>query len=136
MSHVLLLASNDGGEIDIVNGVTTMSAGLETAVYLSLFGVNSDVEYWGNYLTDKPEEKLQGKTDRFLTGLPVSSGYINEIKRVVNEDLTWLIDIGIATEIEVTVTIPTMNTYHITVDILGEDSNESIYNINWQVSMN
>ena len=39
---VLLYHTPDGGEIEMVNGLVTMSGGLETMAYLCLFGGNEE----------------------------------------------------------------------------------------------
>ena len=54
---VLLTHTDDDGDIEVLNGLVTMAGGLETAVYLSLFGANehdpggldSPQQYWGNW---------------------------------------------------------------------------------------
>ncbi|GAG06443.1 unnamed protein product, partial [marine sediment metagenome] len=61
---ILLLSTKDGGDINIESGLIEMTAGFETAVYLSLFGGNIEDDgteatksktWWGNLLeTDNP----------------------------------------------------------------------------------
>ena len=50
---VKLIQTNDDGDINIINGVTEMSGGLETTVYLALFGGNED----DNGIGDTPHQK-------------------------------------------------------------------------------
>ena len=59
---VILYQSLNDGEIEIVDGIVTMDGGLQTAVYLSLFGGNIDdaagfdkrLSWWGN--CEEPDE--------------------------------------------------------------------------------
>ena len=39
---VLLFQTIDDGNVEVINGIITMSGGLDTAAYLSLFGGNEE----------------------------------------------------------------------------------------------
>ena len=79
---VSLRQTDDGGEITVVNGVVEMSGGLETAVYLSLFGGNEDDDgradnpqtWWGNLAENEPERQYRSETQHLLQALPATTG--------------------------------------------------------------
>ena len=66
---VALRQTVDGGEITVINGIVELDGGLETSVYLSLFGGNvddpgdrvSDKTWWGNYDETNPNRKYRSR---------------------------------------------------------------------------
>lgn len=141
---VLLVQTNNDGEIQCVNGTMTMTPGLENAVYLSLFGGNdldsgSDGnrnEYWGNFMVELPANKYRSETQFLLTGLPAVTGNIKQIHDAVLRDLNWMLEAGVANSVEATVTMPGLNRVLIVVTINGESDSNLSFEENWLASMN
>jgi hypothetical protein len=141
---VSLFNTVDGGNITIESGVTTMSGGLETAAYLSLFGGNEDddlttgtlMEWWGNGLETDPAYKYRSETQYLLTILPPTSGNLLRIEEAANRDLKWFKDKNIATDVEALVTIPELNKVMITVNINVEGEITTIeFLANWKADI-
>ena len=123
-SDILLFQTNDGGDINIVNGKVETTVGLETAVYLSLFGGNEDdngigdnlAQWWGNI--DAPAlNRYRSQTQNILKSLPLISGNLTRIRDAINNDLAWLIETGIASAIVAELFIEDVNRLKITIDI-------------------
>lgn len=125
-SDVRLFHTKDGGEIEIVRGLVTMADGLETAVYLSLFGGNERdrglaaddrLQWWGNL--DEPDEsrKCRSETQALLRSLPATAANLRRIDDAVTRDLDWLKS-EIASSVETTVTMPAANAIAVDVAIL------------------
>lgn len=140
---VLLFQTNDDGEISIVDGVVEMTAGFETAVYLSLFGGNSDDDglpgnknnWWGNLGENDPAKQYRSKTQYLLDNIAPNSANIVRIKDAANNDLGWMKSQKIATAIEVLVSIPKKNYVRIDVVIEGDGRKVPIKFLrNWQVA--
>lgn len=126
MTDVLLYNTTEGGEIEYVNGVATTEDGLQTAVYLSLFGGNSEdsgltaddaKQWWGNLIEDQPARKLRSETQHLLKVLPLIPGNLQRVRETVERDLTWLGEEGIVSGVVVQVTMPQLNRVAIRVDV-------------------
>ena len=122
---VSLFQTTDDGEITVVNGIVSMSSGLETAAYLSLFGGNEDddgratnpLNWWGNIGENQPSMHYHSETQFLLTGLPATTGNLRRIEDAVNRDLAWFLTQKVASSITVVVTIPEVNRVKIVVSI-------------------
>lgn len=141
---VQLYQSLDGGEITVIDGIMVMSSGLDTAVYLSLFGGNEDCTsrpgcqftWWGNYQeTDKAYKQIS-LTQHLLQSIPAIPANLRRIEDAVTEDLQWLLDKKIASDIdEHNVTIPAPNTIKIIVRIIADGiESEFEYVENWKAA--
>jgi len=138
----LLYQTTDGGNINVVNGIFEMSGGLDTAAYLSLFGGNEDDDgrndnsftWWGNIDEIDKAKHYRSETQNLLQSLPATSNNLRRIKEAAKRDLQWMLDKKVATTIEATVTIPTLNAVKITIVIgaLGESLNFEFIE-NWKV---
>lgn len=126
---VRLYQTVDGGEIDISNGQLALSDGLETAVYLSLFGGNEDdsggddterKQWWGNFEELDEDEKYRSETQYLLNGLPASSANLLRIEDAIARDLAWLSN-GLASSVDVAVSIPALNRIAISIEIVIDD---------------
>ena len=80
MSDVLLSQTADGGEITVANGQVALTGGLESAVYLSIFGGNDSdsgqestapKQWWGNLDEPDPAGRYRGQTQYLLRALPL-----------------------------------------------------------------
>lgn len=126
MTDVLLRQSNDGGEITIQGGLLLMSEGLETAVYLSLFGGNEEdpgeaelaLQWWGNLLEAEPERAYRSETQFLLRALPAIPINLRRIEQAAARDLQWLLDTETAQSVAVEATIPTVNRVRLGLEIV------------------
>jgi len=122
MTDIWLFNTTDGGEINHVNGEPELTGGFETMIYLCLFGGNLDDDgteatkkytWWGNIDEQDPDKIYVSRTQDILRGIPLITGNLPIIKAAVLEDLKVFSDAGIANKIEVTVSIPALNTLKI-----------------------
>lgn len=127
MSDVLLRQTNDGGEIAVENGLVLLSDGLETSVYLSLFGGNQDdgadvaserLQWWGNVDEPLVERRYRSETQHVLRALPAVPRNLRRIEQAASRDLAWMVEQGIAQSVEVAATIPTLNRVRVEVSIV------------------
>ena len=140
---VVLYQSLDDGEIEIVDGIVTMDGGLQTAVYLSLFGGNDDdaagfdtrLSWWGNIQENDESKKIRSLTQYNLKALPATTFNMLIIKDSVLRDLAWMTEIGAATEVDCEVSIPAINKVQINVKINAEgSSSEFEFFENWRIN--
>lgn len=115
MTDVRLINTPDNGDLEVTYSQNyfyiAMDAGLETAVYLSLFGGKN---WWGN-LGEQPENQATAETEAFLATIPATTGNLRRLEQVVLRDLSW-----IDASVEVSVSIPKLNWVQIDIDI-GEE---------------
>lgn len=124
ISDILLFQTNDGGDINIDNGRVKTTAGLETAVYLSLFGGNDDdsgignnlTQWWGN-VNEPILQTYRSQTQFILKSIPLISGNLARIRDAVNNDLSWLVETEIASSIMVELFIEAVNKLRIEIKI-------------------
>jgi phage gp46-like protein len=114
MSDVKHFQTVDGGEIEINIGTITVDDGVETAVYLSMFGGNEDdpggddlsKQWWGNSLETDPKRMYRGNTQYLLRSLPTTSANLQRIKTAVKNDLEWMLEDEILSSIDIAVYVP------------------------------
>jgi phage gp46-like protein len=132
MTDVLLRHQPDGGNIDCVNGQLLMSDGLETAAYLSIFGGNEldsgadgDAlrEWWGNKIERIEARKYRSRFQNLMASLPLVPGNLARLEEAAALDLTWFVDEGIATYVNVDASIPALNTVKLDVLIVVDGVN-------------
>lgn len=140
---VKLFQTTDGGEITVTGGVTQLTGGLDTAVYLSLFGGNFDddgsegnrAQWWGNFGETEDARKYRSKTQYLLRSIPATSGNLRRVEEAVLADLAWMLEIKAATEIKATISIPGVNRVKMIVDVRADSGAVQLeYIENWQVS--
>ena len=140
---VLLFQTVDDGEILVEEGVTKLSSGLETAVYLSLFGgneeddgsENSTQQWWGN-ADELDANSYRSLTQYSLITIPPSTGNLIRIQDAVEQDLQWLLDEGVASSVNVLVTIPGLNKVQIEAEIMAEGNPSSFkFFENWKAAV-
>ena len=132
MSDVRLYQTTDDGEIDVEDGSPVLDDGLATAVYLSMFGGR---DWWGNASEQLPERRYNCETEELLEGLPATSGNLNRLVEAAKRDLAWLVSAGVATAVNVLVTIPALNRVRIAVGITGEETREFVFVENWKAAL-
>ena len=141
---VLLCQTPDNGEVEIIDGIVTMDGGLDTAAYLSLFGGNYDdnsgfdttLQWWGNIGESDQSRGYRSETQFLLHSIPATSFNLLRIEDAVKNDLNWLLTEKIATELQVSVSIPNLNKVNITVNInaIGSPKEISFYE-NWKTNI-
>lgn len=139
MSDVLLYQTNDNGEINVTNGVVEMSAGLRTAVYLSLFGGNEDdpggsdtsKSWWGNI---GETETYRSETQYLLNSIPATPNNLRRVEQAALRDLAWMTP-DVANNIQVEARLTGLNKIEIRAIITAEGREEEfIYSENWKAA--
>jgi phage gp46-like protein len=137
---VLLFQTDNDGDICVEGGVVTMSGGLETAAYLSLFGGNEDDDgvgaehnWWGNLDETESAREYRSETQNLLQAIPATAANLLKIEEAARRDLAWLVEVGAALDVVVLATIPALHTVKITVSFGGDISLEFVEN--WQASV-
>lgn len=140
MTDVLLYQILDDGEVEIEDGVTTLTDGFETALYLALFGGNIDdsagenteLSWWGNINEDESSQ-YRSQTQFLLRSIPATSRNIKRINDAVKADLKFMLDENIASDISVSTRIPERNKAQIDVVITADGDESSFsYTENWR----
>jgi len=144
MSDILLLSTNDGGEIVCENGIIEMTAGFETAVFLSLHAGNiadngtqatKKQTWWGNLLEENnPDGKIISQFQNILSGLPATPENLIKAKNAAAADLAWLTATGIADKIEISATIPVQNRIAVEINVFKDGAKlyGTKYEENWK----
>ena len=137
---VLLYQTTDNGEMNVELGVTEMTGGFQTAIYLSLYGGNDDdsgteaddsKQYWQNLIETIPARKLRSETQFILQSLPATSGNLKMVEAAALKDLDWLSDS--ASNIEARATIPRLNWVDIFITFEADGKREQFkYSANWE----
>lgn len=126
MTDVFILQTSDDGDLRIQNGDIVLTDGIETAVYLSLFGGNDDDSggendknsWWGNLDEPNINAHVRSETQFLLTSLPPFTGNVSRISAAVLRDTAWMITLKHAIKIEVQTVLISLNRVKITLDIL------------------
>lgn len=138
MTDVLLYQTDDDGEVNISGGVVELSSGLETAVYVSLFGGNEDdagggdetLSWWGN---DGELQQYRSRTQHMLRSIPPIPANLRRIEDAGNSDLAWMLKEGAASSVDVAASMPGLNRVSIVVTIDGDQ--QLTYSENWRASV-
>lgn len=140
---VKLFQTIDDGEINVVNGVIDMSSGLDTAVYLSLWGGNEDCSgqvvcpftWWGNFDETDKAKKQVSETQYLLQSIPAITANLLRIEQAAGRDLNWLLENKIASSVVITVSIPALNRIKIIANIEARGIESSFEFVeNWKAS--
>ncbi len=140
---VSLFQTDDDGNIEVEGGVVKMSGGLETSVYLSLFGGNEDddgradnrANWWANIDEVDPAREYHSETQNLLQALAATSGNLRRVQDAANRDLSWFITNKVSSTVNVVASIPGINRIKLTIDI-GAQGEETSFEFveNWKVS--
>jgi phage gp46-like protein len=126
---VKLVNAADGGDIEILGGLVTMSSGLDVAVYLSLFGGNEldsglqgddSKQFWANLGETDPAKMYRSRTQSTLLSLPAVPANMLRVQDAVNADLSWML-VSVASSIDVVVSMPALNHVSIAINITVAD---------------
>ena len=129
MKDLYLKFSEYDPDLEVINGMPTLSGGLSNAVYLSLF-VHA---WWGNSLSDATGQYIT-KIPEIRSSRPLTNQTRIDIIEAAKEALNWMLTAGIAAEIEVTATIPKVGVLYLAVEITEPEQDESTnftYALNW-----
>ncbi len=128
---VLLFQTADGGDVSIDDGITRMSQGFDVTSYLSLFGGNeSSNAWWGNNIGGPATHHYVSETGLLLKSVPATSNNLRRVEDAVIRDLSWMITEKIVNTVDVSVTIPKINSVKITINIDVNDPIEFVENWN------
>lgn len=136
---VLLFQINDDGEIELIDGLITMSGGLQTTAYLALFGGNVEdaggfdesKTWWANFNETDPAFKYRSETQNLLRSLPAVPANLRRLEDAAVRDLSYLVTIGAATQVSAVATMPALNRVKLAIEIDGDSTLEFV--INWEV---
>lgn len=144
MADVWLQQTLNDGDITVENGVVALSAGLETAVYLSLFGGNEDDDgrpdnprnWWGNLSETDLSRQYRSETQFLLQGLPATTGNLRRLEDAAVRDLAWLLTEQVASSVQVSAGIPAINRVRllVVIEAQGEESRFAFVE-NWKASV-
>lgn len=138
---VRLFQTNDNGNISVDAGIVAMDGGLETAAYLSLFGgnhlddlsQNTPFSWWGNIGETDTAFQYRSLFQWAKTQYPLTSGNLVRFEDAAKRDLQWFLDKQIASEVNVSATIPGLNTLALDVEILAYGQrNQFRFTENWE----
>jgi len=143
MTDVLLFQTNDNGEVEIEGGLVTLTPGLDTAAYLSLFGgnwkddgsQNNRQTWWGNLGEQDPSRRYRSETQYLLGTIPATSRNLRRVEDAATRDLQWLLDEAVASSLTVSASLIGLNRVKIEVIIRAEgDESQFNYTENWRAS--
>lgn len=143
MTDVLLFQTNDNGEMEIEGGLVTLTPGLDTAAYLSLFGgnwkddgsQNNRQTWWGNLGEIGTTGQYRSETQYLLGTVPAIPRNLRRIEDAAARDLQWLLDESIASSLTVSASLIGQNRVKIGVVIRAEgDESQFSYTENWRAS--
>ena len=138
---ILIQQTNDGGEIEVVNGIVTVTGGFESAAYLSLFGgevsdtgIRDDsAQWWGNYLEPDPAFKIRSEFQRATYTLPLTPSNLLKFEEAAQTDLAWFVETGAATAVTAEASIPAVNRLTLAVTIEASGGKIDLkFNANWE----
>ena len=141
---ILLFQTNDDGDIAIENNRIKTSGGIETMVYLCLFGGNENhsgfgdnsLQWWGNLLETDDKFKLTSETQNLIRSLPMVTSNLIRLDKAVRRDLQVMIEEKIINELDVTISVVSANRVSIlvTADAFG-DKIDFKFTVNWESSL-
>lgn len=132
---IRIFQTENNGDISVSGGFIEMDSGLESAVYLSLFGGNEQDDgaagnataWWGNGIEQASGARLISRTQNLLQSMPITTGNVEKLRLSVLLDLESMKDSGVFESIDATITIPALNTVGIRVDFVLSGEKGSFY---------
>ena len=140
---VLLYNTQNGGEINFVNGQPEMTAEFSVMMFLCLFGGNLEDDglegnkktWWGNYNENNPDKRYISRFQNLaMTGLPLTSGNLRRLEDAALSDLAVFKTEKIATEVSAIASIPERNRLNLAATVIGSagETTSVDYLLNWQ----
>lgn len=140
---VLLYDTDDGGDIDIINGLVMPDRGFGTAMYLSIMGGNIDdggkvdnaKTWWGNRINGtKEHEKIVSRFQSIIKTLPLTTKNLAAAEDAIMEDLDWMKREEIIDEIKVN--LKAVSNHRVEIEIVltknGNLVEKGNYSANWE----
>jgi phage gp46-like protein len=128
--------TENGGEMSVRNGEPKTDPGLETAINISIFG-HDGTDFWMNeYLS--ASEQLGGKFIKFLRENPKTVKNINQSEQYLRQDLQWILDDGVADDVQISIGSERQQQIYFTVEIyaFGKMIFKNQFQVNWMAQMN
>lgn len=127
---IKLISDNTNGELEEKSGKIVCDPTLWTSVFISLFGGNREastqtkrnpkgvenLDYFGN-LYQRNGFLFNSEFEKITASEPFTSGKIKRFEAAVINDTAWLITSGRCDKIECSITILTVNSLKITLQI-------------------
>ena len=138
---VHLFHTPDGGDIELEGGQISLSPGIETMIYLSLFGGNSEddgtqdnpVAWWGNVDETIESRKLISRTQHIIDGLPASPANLLKINEAIRQDLKPMLEERIISDLDVQSRIPETKKIALTISGIADGLEFSFsFTENWK----
>ncbi len=141
---LLLISTNDGGDIETLNSEFVMTNGFESASYISLFGGNikdngtestKNKSWWGNQLSiNDPDSKIISGTMAIIKGLPATPENLRKVETAAADDLAWFKSQEMCDTIEVEGSIPSRNRLELSIRMLknGNELADFKFIVNWE----
>lgn len=122
MADVLIFNTLDGGDIAIEQGSPVLTGGLESMAYLCLFGGNGDdngapdnpLSWWGNI---GESVRYRSQTQFLLKSVAATPFNLRRIESAALSDLAIFQNENIVSDLEVSASIPAVNTVVIDVSL-------------------
>ncbi len=143
VADVRLFHTADGGDIEFIAGQPTMSDGLDTAVYLSLFGGNEQdsglqgddrKQWWANIGETDQARIIRSRTQNLLRSIPAITGNLRRIEDAAKADLGWMLA-DVASAIEVTASMPSLNRVALVIDVTVSNTDyQFVFATRWGVA--
>lgn len=142
-TDVFLFHTADGGNIESIGGVITLADGLETAVYLSLFGGNerdsgeardNRKQWWGNLSEPVPARTYRSATQHLLLSLTPTTGNLRALEDAIKRDTLWMTD-EIVERVEAEASMPGRTTVVCAVKFTMKDGTDRMFRfqVPWRV---
>lgn len=127
---IKLISDNTNGELEEKSGKIVCDPTLWTSVFISLFGGNREastqtkrnpkgvenLDYFGN-LYQRNGFLFNSEFEKITASEPFTSGNIKRFEAAVINDTAWLVTSGRCDKIECSITILTVNSLKITLQI-------------------
>ena len=104
------------GEFDINDGQAKMDQGLETSTFISLYSGEKDI-FWGNNLFINPNFHYGGEYEKLAENLDINPENVLSLIEAIKNDLNWMKNEGIASNIIVTAEIINAKDVNFTIAI-------------------
>lgn len=125
MSDFLIIENGDGGEIDIsASGDIVLDGTFYSAIYLTLFGGKSFYSQFDVETSDNESIEIE-------LNKPSNVDNLKNLANIINFKLNWLIDFGLAENIDTDVIADGDVLLKINITIKQPDGNLEKYGIIW-----
>lgn len=125
MVDLKIYETGNGGDLELNNNDLTLVTGLESMLYLAMFGGNVEGDWWGNELLmpNQPDIHLKSETEKVLMSVALNSAGRIKIEQAVKNDLAFIQKAFPGTKLVVSVTIVSDDIVSIVINVDGKDFN-------------